>query len=161
MGLSASIVPIKVHVLYFIFGWVYNFYFYKLIVYDSIFYFKLLYSGFARENHCGIYISVHYCIMFIHITMQVSPSPFISFFGILVFHVSCLFSAVVGLRRRNRFQFKVIMTPEQLSMNCNCHLATYRCFVCCSFIFYCCAVIFIQWYYSNENLLLLLLHHGY
>lgn len=32
----------------------------------SYFYFKFLYSGFARENHCRIYISVHYCVMFIH-----------------------------------------------------------------------------------------------
>lgn len=86
------------------------------------------------------------------ITMWVSSSPSVSFFRYFGFPCVYLFFAVVGLRRRNRFQFKVIMTPEQLSMNCNCHLATYRCFVCCSFIFYCCVVIFIQWYYSNENL---------
>lgn len=49
----------RVHVLYFIF-WI------GILFLLSYFYFKLLYSGFARENHCCIYISVHYCVMFIH-----------------------------------------------------------------------------------------------
>lgn len=127
----------------------------------SYFYFKFLYSGFARPGKTIVAYTFQFItVLCSFITMWVSSSPSVSFFRYFGFPCVYLFFAVVGLRRRNRFQFKVIMTPEQLSMNCNCHLATYRCFVCCSFIFYCCVVIFIQWYYSNENLFLLL-HHGY
>lgn len=143
----------RVHVLYFIFGSVY--YFYYLVIF--ILNFCIL--GLPGKTIVA-YTFQFITVLCSFITMWVSSSPSVSFFRYFGFPCVYLFFAVVGLCRRNRFQFKVIMTPEQLSMNCNCHLATYRCFVCCSFIFYCCVVIFIQWYYSNENLFLLL-HHGY
>lgn len=57
MGLSASIVP---EYMYYTLFWI------GILFLLSYFYFKFLYSGFARENHCRIYISVHYCVMFIH-----------------------------------------------------------------------------------------------
>ena len=106
--------------------------------------FKFLYYRLPRIYYCGLLYNIilFRTVLFSFIAMLVFHQCYVSFY-FLCFGFPCdyLFFAVVGLRRRNRFQFKVVLTPEQLSMNCNCHLATNRRFICCGFPFYCCVFI--------------------
>ena len=117
---------------------------------------SFLYYRLPRICYCGLlyYIILFRTVLFSFIAMLVFHQCYFSFY-FLCFGFPCdyLFFAVVGLRRRNRFQFKVVLTPEQLSMNCNCHLATNRRFICCGFLFYCC--VFICKGIVNENPILI------
>lgn len=50
MGLSASIVPEYMY---------YTLFLDRYIIFTKLFYFKFLYSGFARENYCVMFIHYH------------------------------------------------------------------------------------------------------